>query len=307
MVTAERERQIRENLGLVHTVANRFRGRGIEYDDLYQSGCVGLIKAVDRFDPTLGYAFSTYAVPVIIGEIKRLFRDGGAVKVSRALKEKALHAARLREDFLRREGREPTIGELAELLSCDPAEAAEIVGVMQPTVSINSAGEDGDATLDIPVDDSEQLFDRLTVLQAMDGLEKSEQMLVELRYYKGLTQCKTAEILGLSQVQVSRKEKAVLQKCAVLWTDEVQKATTTAHSGCRFFLFPRTVDGFPLCGHLNKPLACALSPAGNRRCAFLFILYGDCFKRFYLRITSYRKGCCQATAAFPFRVVFKKS
>ena len=202
MVTAERERQIRENLGLVHTVANRFRGRGIEYDDLYQSGCVGLIKAVDRFDPTLGYAFSTYAVPVIIGEIKRLFRDGGAVKVSRVLKEKALHAARLREDFLRREGREPTIGE----------EAAEIVGVMQPTVSINSAGEDGDATLDIPVDDSEQLFDRLTVLQAMDGLEKSEQMLVELRYYKGLTQCKTAEILGLSQVQVSRKEKAVLQK-----------------------------------------------------------------------------------------------
>lgn len=212
MVTTERERQIRENLGLVHTVANRFRGRGIEYDDLYQSGCVGLIKAVDRFDPTLGYAFSTYAVPVIIGEIKRLFRDGGAVKVSRVLKEKALHAARLREDLLRREGREPTIGELAELLSCDPAEAAEIVGVMQPTVSINSAGEDGDTTLDIPVDDSEQLFDRLTVLQAMDGLEKSEQMLVELRYYKGLTQCKTAEILGLSQVQVSRKEKAVLQK-----------------------------------------------------------------------------------------------
>lgn len=175
MVTAERERQIRENLGLVHTVANRFRGRGIEYDDLYQSGCVGLIKAVDRFDPTLGYAFSTYAVPVIIGEIKRLFRDGGAVKVSRVLKEKALHAARLREDFLRREGREPTIGELAKLLSCDPAEAAEIVGVMQPTVSINSAGEDGDTTLDIPVDDSEQLFDRLTVLQAMDGLEKASK------------------------------------------------------------------------------------------------------------------------------------
>ena len=101
---------------------------------------------------------------------------------------------------------------IRDRLSCDPAEAAEIVGVMQPTVSINSAGEDGDTTLDIPVDDSEQLFDRLTILQAMDGLEKSEQMLVELRYYKGLTQCKTAEILGLSQVQVSRKEKAVLQK-----------------------------------------------------------------------------------------------
>lgn len=138
MVTAERERQIRENLGLVHTVANRFRGRGIEYDDLYQSGCVGLIKAVDRFDPTLGYAFSTYAVPVIIGEIKRLFRDGGTVKVSRVLKEKALHAARLREDFLRREGGADhwRTGGAAVLR---PAEAAEIVGVMQPTVSINSA------------------------------------------------------------------------------------------------------------------------------------------------------------------------
>ena len=85
MVTAERERQIRENLGLVHTVANRFRGRGIEYDDLYQSGCVGLIKAVDRFDPTLGYAFSTYAVPVIIGEIKRYLRDNQMIRLSRHL------------------------------------------------------------------------------------------------------------------------------------------------------------------------------------------------------------------------------
>ncbi len=134
------------------------------------------------------------------------------MKVSRVLKEKALHAARLREDFLRREGREPTIGELAELLSCDRQRRQRswvLCSLRCPsTVPVRT----GDATLDIPVDDSEQLFDRLTVLQAMDGLEKSEQMLVELRYYKGLTQCKTAEILGLSQVQVSRKEKAVLQK-----------------------------------------------------------------------------------------------
>lgn len=212
MVSGQRERQIQENIGLVHTVANRFRGRGMEYDDLFQSGCVGLIKAVDRFDPSLGYAFSTYAVPVIIGEIKRLFRDGGAVKVSRVLKEKALRAARLKEDFMLRKDREPTICELAEMLECSPAEAAEILGVMQPTVSINSAGEDGNEVLDIPVDDSDRLFDRLSVLQAMDGLDKNEQMLVELRYYKGLTQCKTAQILGLSQVQVSRKEKAALQK-----------------------------------------------------------------------------------------------
>ena len=213
MVTAERERQIRENLGLVHTVANRFRGRGIEHDDLYQSGCVGLIKAVDRFDPTLGYAFSTYAVPVIIGEIKRLFRDGGAVKVSRALKEKALPRRATAGGLSAPGGAGADHWRTGEAAVLRPGRGGGDRGCYAAYgVHTTSAGEDGDATLDIPVDDSEQLFDRLTVLQAMDGLEKSEQMLVELRYYKGLTQCKTAEILGLSQVQVSRKEKAVLQK-----------------------------------------------------------------------------------------------
>lgn len=212
MVTSERKKMIEENIGLVHAVANRFRGRGAEYDDLFQSGCIGLIKAVDHFDASRGFAFSTYAVPVIMGEIKRIFRDGGSVKVGRALKEKSMHAQALREKFVKQEMREPTVSEMAELLDCDINETAEILNVMNPTVSLNGFGEDGEDTFDIPVDESEQLFDRLSVIQLVGSLSDQERMLVDLRYYKGLTQCKTAQIMGISQVQVSRKEKAVLQK-----------------------------------------------------------------------------------------------
>lgn len=212
MVTSERKKMIEENIGLVHAVANRFRGRGAEYDDLFQSGCIGLIKAVDHFDASRGFAFSTYAVPVIMGEIKRIFRDGGSVKVGRALKEKSMHAQALREKFVKQEMREPTVSEMAELLDCDINETAEILNVMNPTVSLNGFGEDGEDTFDIPVDESEQLFDRLSVIQLVGSLSAQERMLVDLRYYKGLTQCKTAQIMGISQVQVSRKEKAVLQK-----------------------------------------------------------------------------------------------
>ena len=112
MVDTEREEKISENLGLVHSIANRFRGRGVDYEDLFQNGCVGLIKAVDNFDESKGFAFSTYAVPVIMGEIKRIFRDGGAIKVSRALKDKAIKAEAIREKFMARELREPTVSEL---------------------------------------------------------------------------------------------------------------------------------------------------------------------------------------------------
>lgn len=102
MVTDSREEMIKRNIGLVHSIANRFRGRGADYDDLFQSGCIGLIKAVDNFDESKGFAFSTYAVPVIMGEIKRIFRDGGSIKVSRSLKEKAIKAQTLRDKFLKK-------------------------------------------------------------------------------------------------------------------------------------------------------------------------------------------------------------
>lgn len=212
MVTDTREEMIKANIGLVHSIANRFRGRGADYEDLFQSGCVGLIKAVDNFDESKGFAFSTYAVPVIMGEIRRIFRDGGAIKVSRSLKEKAIKAQALREKFINRELREPTVSELASLLDCSEEETAEILNVITPMISLNSCGDDGEDTLDIPIDESEQLFDRISVHQLVSHLNKTEQQIIDMRYYKGYTQSKTAKTLGVSQVQISRKEKAILQK-----------------------------------------------------------------------------------------------
>lgn len=212
MVIDTREEMISQNIGLVHSIANRFRGRGADYDDLFQSGCVGLIKAVDNFDASKGFAFSTYAVPVIMGEIKRIFRDGGAIKVSRSLKEKAIKAQALRDKFVKRELREPTVSELSQMLGCSLEETAEVLNVITPMISLNSSGEDGENTLDIPIDESDMLFDRLSVHQLITHLDKTEQQIINLRYYKGYTQSKTAKDLGVSQVQISRKEKAILQK-----------------------------------------------------------------------------------------------
>lgn len=212
MVKDVREEKIEANLGLVHSIANRFRGRGIEYDDLFQCGCIGLIKAVDNFDESKGFAFSTYAVPVIMGEIKRVFRDGGAIKVSRSLKEKANKAQALREKFINKELREPTLSELSELLGATIEETNELLNLILPILSLNSSGEDGEDTIDVPIDESEQLFDRISIKQLMKKLDKTEQAIVDMRYYKGYTQSKTASYLGISQVQVSRKEKSLLQK-----------------------------------------------------------------------------------------------
>lgn len=211
MVT-DRDKMIENNIGLVHSIANRFKGRGVDYDDLFQSGCVGLIKAVDNFDESRGFAFSTYAVPVIMGEIKRIFRDGGAVKVSRSLKEKAIKAQSLREKFINDKMREPTVTELSNLLDCPPEEIPEILGVIAPMVSLSNSSDDGEYTIDVPVDESDEIFNRLIVHRLFKFLDDTEKAIVDMRYYKGFTQAKTAAALGISQVQVSRKEKSLLQK-----------------------------------------------------------------------------------------------
>ncbi len=218
MVTLTREEKIKNNIGLVHSIAARFKGRGVDYEDLFQNGCVGLIKAVDNFDESKGFAFSTYAVPVIMGEIKRIFRDGGAIKVSRALKEKAIKAQSVRDKFIKSNLREPTVGELAQLLDVSAEETAEILNVITPMLSLNSFGEDGESTIDIPVDESDLLFDRISVSQLLSHLSPDEQLLIDCRYYKGCTQAVTAEKLGISQVQVSRREKAILKKLRQLMT-----------------------------------------------------------------------------------------
>ena len=199
-----------DNLGLVHLCANRFRGRGIEYDDLYSAGCIGLLKAVKAFDSGRGVRFSTYAVPVILGEIKRLFRDGGSVRVSRSLKELSLRLQRLCESFRQKEMREPTVAELAVLSGESEALVSEALCVSQPALSLTS-GDDEEGQTDIPVEaPDENITDLLALRQIMAELEPSDRALLELRYFKGLTQSKTAAVLGMTQVQVSRREKKLL-------------------------------------------------------------------------------------------------
>ena len=211
-MVSERDKKVNENIGLVHSIANRFRNRGVEYDDLFQAGCLGLIKAVDNFDETKGFAFSTYAVPVIMGEIKRLFRDGGAVKVSRALREKSIQVQNIRDRFVKKELREPTVTELSGLTQISVEELSEILNIISPVVSLSSFFEEDNDELDIPYDESEKLFNRLSVDELMSKLSERERELIKARYFDGKTQCETAELLGVSQVQISRKEKAILKK-----------------------------------------------------------------------------------------------
>ena len=208
---ADRDILITENMGLVHTCAHRFTGKGIEYEDLFQAGCMGLVKAFDAFDRERGVRFSTYAVPVILGEIRRLFRDGGTVKVSRTLKELSMKTAREREKFALKEGREPTIKELAECLGVSEEEVTEAVCAAAPVVSLTADEDSGGGQSDIPVESpEEQIAERLSVIQAVSGLEERDRAIVRLRYYENKTQTQTAAALGMTQVQVSRREKKIL-------------------------------------------------------------------------------------------------
>ena len=208
----ERETLIGENYGLVHACANKFRGRGVEYDDLYQAGCVGLIKAADNFDKERGFAFSTYAVPVILGEIRRIFRDGGAVKVGRTLKERSRHAMKIREEMAVELSREPTVSELAQRLGTDIASASELINISLPTISLTTYDDESkNGQLDIPVQAPEaEITEKMALKSVVEALPEKDRRLIELRYYKGMTQVNTAKELGMSQVQVSRREKIIL-------------------------------------------------------------------------------------------------
>lgn len=200
-----------DNLGLVHLCANRFRGRGIEYDDLYSAGCMGLVKASKAFDISRGVKFSTYAVPVILGEIKRLFRDGGTVKVSRSLKELSLKITRATQEFSHKKGREPTVSELSELLGADTDDIVEALNASQPAVSLTMGDEDGDSQADLPTDPpDEDITDRLALRQVLSELSTKDRELIHLRYFKNMTQTAAAKKLGMTQVQVSRREKKLL-------------------------------------------------------------------------------------------------
>ena len=200
---------VKANLPLVHSLANRFRGRGIEYEELYSAGCVGLVKACANFDESRGLCFSTYAVPVILGEIKRLFRDSGTVKISRSIKELSLKIARVREQ-MSKEGHEPTVSEIANKLGVDESDVAEAISASLPTVSLTCDEEGGE--LPLPEESCENsLIDRLALEQCISSLEKEDRKLIVLRYFCGKSQTETAKLLGVSQVGVSRRERKILE------------------------------------------------------------------------------------------------
>lgn len=213
----EREDLIQNNIGLVHSCAQKLKGRGIEYDDLFQAGCMGLVKAADAFDQERGVRFSTYAVPVILGEMRRLFRDGGTIKVSRSLKELSLRIGRVRERFGIDYGREPAISELAEILEVDESQIVEAINAATPPLSLTISDEEGGGQIDVPVDSPEDMLsDILSLRQVVGQLEPNDRKLVYLRYFGNKTQTQTAEALGMTQVQVSRREKKILQSLRTL-------------------------------------------------------------------------------------------
>ncbi len=208
----DRDLLITENMGLVHSCAHRFTGRGIEYDDLFQAGCMGLVKAFDAFDTERGVRFSTYAVPVILGEMRRLFRDGGTVKVSRSLKELSIKATRERENFILKNGREPTVSELSEILEVSGEEVTEALCAAAPVVSLTIDEDEGGGQADIPVESPEnEITERLSVIKAVSDLDERDRFIIRYRYYENKTQTETAKILGMTQVQVSRREKKILE------------------------------------------------------------------------------------------------
>lgn len=206
------DKLINENIGLVHLCANRLRGKGIEYEELFSAGSLGLVKAAKGFDESRGVKFSTYAVPVILGEIRRLFRDGGQVKVSRPLKELSLKVTREIERIQRISGKEPTIDELSLALGETPEHITEAIAASRPAVSLTEWDDDGERQSDIPTPAPDTaITDRIALYSALSTLNAADRKLIYLRYFKNKTQAFTARQLGMTQVQVSRREKKIMQ------------------------------------------------------------------------------------------------
>lgn len=207
-----RDEQINSNLGLVHACCKKFKGRGIDYDDLYSAGCVGLIKAVDNFDESLGYKLSTYAVPVILGEIKRLFRDGGMIKVSRSLKELSQKAQKIVDEYKKEHADDIPLSLLAKKLGVDVYKASEALNISSPVLSLTAHNDSGDnKEFDIPsVSIEDNLIEKMTLDDVLKTLSDEDNKLIKLRYFNYKTQVETANALNMTQVQVSRREKKIL-------------------------------------------------------------------------------------------------
>lgn len=202
------EELVSENLGLVHLCCNKMRNHTVEYEDLYSVGCIGLCKAAKKFDENKGFKFSTYAVPVILGEIKQLLRDNNPIKVSRSLKELSLKANRENNRLKLQLGREPTITELAKSLNTSAEHLSE---ALNASLVIKSLDTDTHLFCKEKTEIEEKTDAKITILQALDNLEQNDKKIIVLRYFKDKTQTEVAKELGLTQVQISRREKTILK------------------------------------------------------------------------------------------------
>ena len=213
-----RARLVEENTGLVWCVVKRFYNRGVEMEDLFQIGTIGLLKAIDKFDLNYEVKFSTYAVPMITGEIKRFLRDDGMIKVSRSLKELSYKAYLCREKLQERFGREPSVTELAGELGVEPEELMAALDASSEVESLHkpiyqSDGQEVSLMDRLPwrAEPEEEILDHLLLKELLGGLEKEERQLIYLRYFADRTQAQAGKELGISQVQVSRLEKKILK------------------------------------------------------------------------------------------------
>lgn len=204
-------------MGLIYSVMRRFLGRGVEPEDLFQIGSIGLLKAVDKFDTEFQVEFSTYAVPMIAGEIRRFLRDDGMLKVSRSLKENYYKVVKSREELESRLGREPTVNELSKELGMDMEELVMTLEARTEVESLHKTIYQGEGTeislMDkLPEKENQQeaLLNRLFLKEILDGLDEKERRLIQMRYFQDMTQTEIAGELGISQVQVSRLEKRIL-------------------------------------------------------------------------------------------------
>ncbi len=208
---------VSENMGLCKSIALRFMNRGVEYDDLIQLASIGMIKAVRSFDISYGTAFSTYAVPLIIGEIRRFLRDDGAIKVGRSIKRLGADAMRKKEEFLRLYGREPKMSELSELCGTSVEELVTALDATCPVRSIYEPvgnDDDGSSLCDLLSDSDDKIgkmTDKIALAEAIRSLPETQRKLIYLRFVKEMSQANAGRILGMTQVKVSREEKKIME------------------------------------------------------------------------------------------------
>ena len=215
MPEEEFERAVKENLPLVAHLVKRFSWAETDREDLFQTGCVGLMKAVRRYEPGFGTAFSTYAVPVIVGEMRRYLRDNGQVHVARSIRERSLAIARCEEAFLAETGRSPTFQELSERLGVSREEIALAHGARRPVVSLDAPApglEDVTTGETIAGGSMPEVEESIVLRALLEGLSEKDRRLIELRYRQGKTQAETGRLLGMTQVQVCRREKKILRE-----------------------------------------------------------------------------------------------